>query len=48
LKAKGELNPKYPGGIEAAKRRLETEGHRVIQRGMRYFVENFAESVVSL
>ncbi|HTK75063.1 MAG TPA: methylated DNA-protein cysteine methyltransferase [Gemmataceae bacterium] len=33
LKAGGELNPKYPGGIAALKRRLEAEGHRVVPAG---------------
>ena len=40
LKANGELNPKYPGGIEAQKALLEAEGHVILQRGrrnMRYF-----------
>ncbi len=41
LKSRGELNPKYPGGIAALKRELAAEGHRVIQRGKRFFVENF-------
>ena len=33
LKANGELNAKYPGGIEAQKEMLEKEGHTVIQKG---------------
>ena len=33
LKAGGELNPKYPGGVEAQRARLEAEGHTVVQRG---------------
>jgi alkylated DNA nucleotide flippase Atl1 len=41
LKIGGELNPKYPGGIEAQMRKLEAEGHTVVQRGQRYFVEDF-------
>jgi alkylated DNA nucleotide flippase Atl1 len=41
LKAKGELNPKYPGGIEGQKRRLESEGFKVIQKGKRFFVEDY-------
>jgi hypothetical protein len=40
LKAGGELNPKYPGGIENLRRRLEAEGHTVVQRGKRFFVVN--------
>jgi len=44
LKAKGELNPKYPGGVEAQKERLEAEGHTVIQKGrtnIKYFVKDY-------
>ena len=33
LKANGELNEKYPGGIEAQRQKLEAEGHTVIQKG---------------
>ena len=48
LKANGELNAKYPGGIEAQKEKLESEGHTVIQKGrtnIRYYVKNY-ESVL--
>jgi hypothetical protein len=38
LKAGGELNPKFPGGIEALKERVASEGHSVLQRGKRWFV----------
>jgi hypothetical protein len=41
LKTGGELNPKYPGGIPNLRRRLQAEGHRVIQRGKRWFVADF-------
>ena len=44
LKAGGELNPKYSGGIEAQREKLEAEGHTVIRRGrknFRYYVENY-------
>ena len=41
LKSNGELNPKYPGGIAGLKRKLLTEGHRVIQRGERFFVSDY-------
>lgn len=47
LKVGGELNPKYPGGIENLKARLEAEGHKVIQKGKNYVVENFEESLVT-
>lgn len=43
LKSNGELNAKYPGGIAGVKRKLSTEGHRVIQKGKRFFVEGFEE-----
>lgn len=39
LKTGGELNPKYPGGIENLQARLEGEGHTVVLRGKRVFVE---------
>src|SRR5688500_3409147 len=38
LKLGGEINPKYPGGIESVRKHLQAEGHTVIQRGKRYFV----------
>ena len=38
LKSGGELNPKYPGGILAARKLLRAEGHRIIKRGQKYFV----------
>ena len=44
LKAGGELNPKYPGGIEAQREKPEAEGHTVIRRGrknFRYYVEDY-------
>ena len=46
LKARGELNPKYPGGVENLAVRLAAEGHVVIQKGARYFVEDFERSAV--
>lgn len=44
LKAGGELNPKYPGGAEAQRQKLEAEGHTVLQRGrksIRWFVADY-------
>lgn len=40
LKANGELNEKYPNGIEAQKEKLEAEGHTILQKGrktIRYY-----------
>ena len=51
LKANGELNPKYPGGVEAQRAALEAEGHTIIQKGrtnIRYFVKDFERSLFVL
>jgi hypothetical protein len=45
LKSGGELNPKYPGGIEAQKAQLRAEGHKITQRGKRYFVTDFDKAL---
>ncbi len=45
LKIGGELNPNYPGGIDAQMARLEAEGHTVVQRGKRVFVEDFEKKL---
>ncbi|ATW25198.1 MGMT family protein [Candidatus Formimonas warabiya] len=46
LKTGGILNEKYPGGIEYQKQLLEQEGHRVIQKGKKYLVENYQQNLV--
>lgn len=43
LKKDGLLNEKFPGGIESQKLRLEAEGQTIIQKGKRYFVEDYNE-----
>lgn len=51
LKANGELNAKYPGGVEAQKKLLEDEGHTIIQKGrtnLKYYVQNYLDSLFSL
>ena len=51
LKASGELNPKYPGGIEAQKEKLEAEGHTIIQKGrknIRFYVKDYEKVMVLL
>ncbi len=51
LKADGELNQKYPCGIEVQKENLEAEGHIVVQRGrsnIRYYVKNYRDSLYQL
>jgi len=46
LKTGGEINPKYPGGIADQRRRLESEGHRVIRKGESYFVEDYETHLI--
>lgn len=41
LKSGGELNTKYPGGTEAQRDRLEAEGHTVVARGKKLFVQDY-------
>ena len=51
LKTDGELNAKYPGGVEAQKEKLESEGQIVIQKGkknIRYFVKDYEENLFDL
>ena len=43
LKRNDELNAKFPGGVEAHKKKLESEGHTVYARGKRLFVNNWEE-----
>ncbi len=45
LKANGELNPKYPGGAEGVARKLRQEGHRIVRKGKRFLVADFAEAL---
>src|SRR5688572_7955493 len=37
LKTGGEINPKYPGGIERVAKLLRAEGHSIIRKGKRVF-----------
>ena len=51
LKANGELNPKYPGGVQAQKARLEAEGHTILQKGrtnIRYYVKDYEQTLFPL
>jgi alkylated DNA nucleotide flippase Atl1 len=43
LKKDGELNEKYPEGIDGQKLHLEMEGHTIIQKGKRYFVKDYKD-----
>lgn len=51
LKANGELNAKYPGGIEAQKGKLEAEGHTIVQCGrknIKYYVKDYENVLFDL
>ncbi|NVK21684.1 MAG: MGMT family protein [Kangiellaceae bacterium] len=48
LKADGELNPKYPVYPDQQKTLLEAEGFTVIQKGKKYFVQDFLEHAFTL
>lgn len=51
VKTKGELNPKFPGGIEAQKQKLEAEGHSIISKGkknIKYYVKDYKQSLFQL
>jgi alkylated DNA nucleotide flippase Atl1 len=41
VKSKGELNEKFPEGIDGQKLRLESEGHQIVQKGKKYFVKDY-------
>ena len=47
LKTGGELNPKFPGGVEALKVRLEGEGQRVVAKGKKWIVADYESRLVS-
>ena len=51
LKSGGELNERYPGGIERQRALLEAEGHTVVARGrkvIRYYVQDYERALVEL
>lgn len=48
LKKDGELNEKYPGGIDQQKFLLETEGHEVVKKGKRYLVKDYEKAQYDL
>jgi len=48
LKTGGEINEKYPGGVDAQKKLLEKEGHKVVQKGKRYVVSDYEKSLAKI
>ncbi|MEG0377622.1 MAG: MGMT family protein [Eubacterium sp.] len=48
LKANGELNAKYPGGVESQREKLEAEGHTIVQKGrknIKYYVKDYKSAL---
>jgi hypothetical protein len=45
LKADGQLNAKYPGGIAGQKKLLEAEGHKVVKQGKVQVVADYERSL---
>jgi len=48
LKKNGELNEKYPDGIDGQRMLLEMEGHTVTQKGKRYYVTDYVDNLFEL
>ena len=48
LKTAGILNEKYPGGIEGQRKKLESEGHRILKKGKQYMMENLPRALIQL
>lgn len=51
LKADGELNSKYPGGVMAQKEILEKEGHTIVKKGrtnIKYYVKDYEKAIFHL
>lgn len=45
LKKDGELNEKYPGGIDSQMLLLVLEGHEIIQKGKKFYVKDYENSL---
>lgn len=48
LKSGGELNPKYPGGVQNLKRKLRAEGHKVIAKGKKFVVADYEKALAKI
>ena len=48
LKSGGELNPKYPGGMEEQQKRLELEGHKVFMKGKKLFMVGYEKFLADI
>jgi hypothetical protein len=45
LKTSGEINPKYPGGVEGVAKRLRAEGHKIVSKGKRTLVADYEKKL---
>jgi hypothetical protein len=48
LKSDGEINPKYPGNKIEIKTLLESEGHKLIQKGKKLFVLDYENKLTKI
>lgn len=48
LKTGGEINEKYLGGAEAQKKLLEKEGHKILQKGKKFFVVDYEKALARI
>jgi len=48
LKTGGVINEKYPGGVEAQTKFLQKEGHKVTQKGKKWFVVDHEKSLAEI
>jgi hypothetical protein len=46
LKTDGFLNPKFPGGEEAQKSKLEKEGFVILKKGKKFFVKDYEKYLI--
>lgn len=46
LKTGGVVNEKYPGGINYQKQLLEREGHKIIQKGKKYIIQDYEKKLI--
>ena len=48
LKVGGEINEKYPGGVEAQTQLLEKEGHQILRKGKKSIVANYEQCLAKI
>jgi len=48
LKSNGEINEKYPGGIQKQRKLLTQEGFKVFKKGSKFFVADFEKKLVKI